>query len=73
MLLAEATRWLAAAEADGLRIDPATKNSIEVSFLISYEGENLLWLKRVHKKNVLGGASGYLDYEGEYSEKAVEE
>lgn len=45
MVLAEATKWLASAEADGLRIAPETKGKIEVSPLLSYAGENLNWLK----------------------------
>ena len=45
MVLAEGTKWLAAAEADGLRIKPSAKGNIEVSPLLSYAGENLNWLK----------------------------
>lgn len=68
MLLAESTKWLSAIEADGngLSIEPSAKGKIEVSYLVSYAGEDLHWLKRLHKKTPLGGAGGYLDHEGEY-------
>lgn len=70
MLLAEATKWLSSAEADGLRINPEAKGKIEVSYLLSYEGENLSWLKRMYKKTSLGGEEGgYIDHEGEYLQK----
>ena len=62
-------KWLESAEADGLKIDAATKGKIEVSFLLSYAGENLSWLRHVHRKNTLSGASGYIDHEGDYTEK----
>lgn len=55
LILAEAAKWLQSAEADGLKIDPATRGNIEVSFLLSYAGENLGWLRRVHRKNALTG------------------
>ena len=41
MILAEHARWLEAYESKGLRIDADTKGNIEVSFLLSYAGENL--------------------------------
>jgi len=43
-----------------------------VSFLLSYAGENMEWLKNIHKRRPLGGAAGYLDHEGEYIETADE-
>ena len=73
MLLNEATNWLQNAEADGLRIDPETRGKIEVSYLLSYAGENLTWLKRLHKKKPLGGLGGYLDHEGDYIEVEAEQ
>lgn len=66
MILQEATSWLSSAEQDGLKIDPATKGQIEISFLLSYSGENLNWLKNMYKKRPLAGKAGYLDHEGEY-------
>ena len=45
MILAEATKWLEGAEKNGLKIAPEAKGKIEVSFLLSYHGENLAWLK----------------------------
>jgi len=71
-LMQEMTRWLSKAEKDGLRIDPATKGKIEVNFLLSYAGENLAWLKNIHKKKPISGAGGYLDHEGEYLETTDE-
>ena len=68
MILQEATNWLAGAEKDGLRIDDSARGNIEVSFMLSYGGENLAWLKHMYKKKALGGAGGYLNHEGEYSE-----
>ena len=49
MILAEATKWLDEPEQDGLLINPEIKGSIEVSFLLSYEGENLKDLSQKHK------------------------
>ena len=66
MMLKEATGWLSLAEASGLKIAPATRGTIEVSPLLSYEGENLVWLKNMHKKRPLDGIRGYLDHEGDY-------
>ena len=68
MIMAEATSWLANVEADGLKIAPDTKGKIEVSFLLSYGGEGLKWLKQIHKRSGLGGPGGFLDHEGEYTE-----
>jgi len=48
-----------------LRIDPATKGAIEVSFLLSYAGENLEALHEKHSE-VLSGTGGYIDHEGLY-------
>lgn len=68
MVLAEATKWLAGAEVDGLRIAPETKGKIEVSFLLSYGGENLNWLKQLYKRKPISGEGGFLNHEGEYTE-----
>lgn len=64
MVLTEATNWLAGAEANGLRIAPETKGKIEVSFLLSYGGENLSWLKQLYKRKPISGPGGFLDHEG---------
>ena len=68
MVLAEATKWLEGAEKNGLRIAPDAKGKIEVSFLLSYAGENLAWLKQQHKKKPLGPKGGFLDFEGGFTE-----
>ena len=68
MLLAEATTWLATAEQDGLQINESARGNIEVSFLLSYAGENLNWLKVVNKRKPLGGSGGYVNHEGEYQQ-----
>eukprot|EP00353_Schmidingerella_taraikaensis_P004996 CAMPEP_0185583300 /NCGR_PEP_ID=MMETSP0434-20130131/21434_1 /TAXON_ID=626734 ORGANISM="Favella taraikaensis, Strain Fe Narragansett Bay" /NCGR_SAMPLE_ID=MMETSP0434 /ASSEMBLY_ACC=CAM_ASM_000379 /LENGTH=298 /DNA_ID=CAMNT_0028202333 /DNA_START=786 /DNA_END=1682 /DNA_ORIENTATION=+ len=68
MIMAEASAWLASAEAGGLKIDASSKGNIEVSYLLSYAGENLKWLKNLHKGSSLGGKGGYLNHEGEYFE-----
>lgn len=41
MILDEAAKWLEPCEAEGLKINPATKGNIEVSFMLSYQGEHL--------------------------------
>ena len=64
MVMNEATEWLEAAQEDGLQISDSAYGNIEVSFLLSYEGENLSWLKHVHKRAKLGGKIGYIDHEG---------
>jgi UDP-N-acetylglucosamine/UDP-N-acetylgalactosamine diphosphorylase len=66
MILAEAKNWLSIAEKDGLKIDPETKGKIEVSFYLSYAGENLNWLKMLCKRKPISGGDGYLNHEGEY-------
>ncbi len=68
MILKEATTWLAGAETDGLRIDASARGNIEVSFLLSYAGENLAWLKHMYKRQPINGQGGYLNHEGEYTE-----
>ena len=69
MVLAEATKWLEGAEKNGLRITPEAKGKIEVSFLLTYGGEGLNWLKQTHKKKPLGGNGGYIDHDGQYVEE----
>jgi len=45
MILAEATKWLEGCEFEGLQIDQlSAKGNIEMSFLLSYAGENLSFL-----------------------------
>lgn len=68
MIMAEATEWLQGAETSGLKIEAGARGSIEVSFLLSYAGENLSWLKNLHKGSSLGGKGGFLNHEGEYVE-----
>jgi len=46
---------------NGLKIDYAAQNKIEVSPLLSYDGENLAWLKNVFRKTTLEGPGGYID------------
>ena len=66
MILAEATQWLKEFENEGLSINPNIKGSIEVSFLLSYQGENLKILTEKHKNQVLDGTTGYIDHEGDF-------
>ena len=73
MMMTEATNWLAGAETDGLRIGDSARGNIEVSYLLSYAGENLAWLKHMYKRSPIGGAGGYLDHEGEYTESVGQE
>jgi len=68
MVMAEASKWLDGVVKNGLRIDESARGNIEVSFLLSYNGEGLNWLKQTHKRKALGGPGGYLDHEGEYIE-----
>ena len=70
MMLAEATQWLAGAQKDGLSVAPESVGKIEVSFLLSQEGENLSWLKRLFRGKSVGGNAGYgyIDHEGTYFE-----
>ena len=56
-----------------MQIEDSIRCAIEVSFLLSYEGENLSWLKHVHKNRPLGGTLGYLDHEGEFNDLMVGE
>ena len=67
MILAEASQWL---EAEGLEIDSDAKGNIEVSFLLTYAGENLSWLKtKQTSQSREHGTRGYLDHEGNYTRK----
>ena len=36
--------------------------------MLSYDGENLNWLKHIHKGKTLSGNRGYLEYTGAYTE-----
>ena len=63
-ILKEHGTWLKSV--DGLRIDDGALNKIEVSPLLSYEGENLGWLKHVFRKTSLTAPGGYIDQQGEY-------
>lgn len=65
MLLQESANWLMAVS--GLKIDYYAMGNIEVSPLLSYSGENLMWLKHIYKKSSLGAPGGYLDHQGEYT------
>lgn len=58
MYLTQSTNWLKSVA--GLKI--AAGAEIEVSPLLSYAGENLNWLKHVHKGRGLQGPGGYLDH-----------
>ena len=49
-----------------MRIDPATKGNIEVSFMLSYAGENLEALHEKNSTEVLTGTTGYINHEGYY-------
>lgn len=64
MIMQEATEWLQHPESSGLKIEPSAKGNIEVSFLLSYSGEGLNWLKNMHKGSSLGGSGGHLNHEG---------
>ena len=46
---------------DGLRIEAGAVDKVEISPLLSYEGENLGWLKHVFRKTSLLAPGGYLD------------
>ena len=59
-------KWLDACENWGLSIDPATKGNIEVSFILSYAGENLEALHEKNGTDVLTGTTGYINHEGKY-------
>ena len=65
MVLTEHKRWLE--RCTGLKIAPATKGNIEVSFLLSYAGENLEALQHKYSAEIMSGDFGYLDFEGDYS------
>jgi len=67
MILAEHTRWLEPCESSGLNIDPATKGNIELSFLLSYAGENLESLHAKHDGEILAGEECcYIDHAGDF-------
>ena len=66
MILDQHKKWLEGCENWGLRIDPATKGNIEVSFMLSYAGENLEALHEKHSTEVLTGTAGFINHEGEY-------
>lgn len=58
MYLTQSTNWLKSVT--GLKVAPGAQ--IEISPLLSYAGENLNWLKHVHKGKGLQGPGGYLDH-----------
>ena len=70
MMLTEATKWLEGAQKDGLIVAPENLGKIELSFLLSQEGENLSWLKHMFRGKSVGGAAGYgyINHEGTYIE-----
>ena len=41
MILAEASSWLAEPKKNGLQVSEDVEGNIEVSFMLSYEGEGL--------------------------------
>lgn len=63
-VLAVHSKWLSSV--DGLKVDAGAINKVEISPLLSYEGENLGWLKHVFRKRSLTAPGGYLDQQGEY-------
>ena len=66
MILLESARWLE--HVSGLKIEASAVEKVEVSPLLSYNGENLNWLKHVYRKKTIGGEGGWLDHAGEYTE-----
>ena len=70
MILNEATSWLSSAQTSGLTIDYSAQGKIELSFLLSYQGEGLDKLSNLHSGSSLGGAGGHLDHEGRYIESS---
>jgi UDP-N-acetylglucosamine/UDP-N-acetylgalactosamine diphosphorylase len=63
MYLADSMHMLK--QVTGLKVEAGAQ--IEVSPLLSYAGENLNWLKHVHKGKGLTGPRGFIDHQGEYT------
>ena len=66
LVLQEASAWLARQEEDGLKVAEGARGKIEVSFLLSYTGENLTWLKRVQRGKAYQAPGGYVSFDGFY-------
>jgi len=66
MIMLEATQWLENAKKAGLSIEDGAQGNVEVSFLLSYAGENLNQLATDFDGSSIGGKGGFLDHEGQY-------
>ena len=63
MVLEESSKWLRLVA--GLKVDAEAVGNVEISPLLSYNGENLNWLKHIYKRSSIAAPGGYLDHTGQ--------